>query len=207
MGYYKANEMSFESKENNSEKLLKTILELNAVIIIGLSVLEYNIRKSMIQIFQSVMGPEWLDHILSERNIPVFKEEASIIVKRKSNQFVLSEKKFTEEASFGFWVELLNRETYKELKGIPIRAFKYRPTTVKRNKIYPTFKNLKDLRNRLVHNRLTLDASRVETAVLLKTLQGADEDIRTLISYINPAALTLLPPKISEKISELEKLL
>jgi hypothetical protein len=199
--------MSFESKENNREKLLKTILELNSIIIIGLSVLEYNIRESMIQIFQSVLGPEWLEHILSERNISVFKEEASIIVRRKSNQFVLSEKKFTEEASFGFWVELLNRETYKELKGIPIRAFNYRPATVKRNKIYRIFKNLKDLRNRLVHNRLKLDASRMETALLLKTLQGADEDIRTLISYINPAALTLLPPKISEKISELEKLL
>jgi hypothetical protein len=199
--------MSKESKENNSEKLLKAILELNALIIIGLSVLEYNIRVSMVQVFESVLGPQWLSHTLMDQGFPIFKEEASIITKRKSNQFVLTEKKFIEESSMGFWVELLNRETYKQLKGIPIQAFKYRPPTIKRSNIYHTFKNLKDLRNRLVHNRFLLDSTKKETPLLLKTLQKADEDTRTLISYINPSALNLLPQKIDEKISELGKLL
>lgn len=199
--------MNDELKENNSEKLLKATLELNALIIIGLSVLEYNIRESMVQVFQTALGPEWLSHALTDKGIPIFKEEAFIITKRKSNQYVLTEKKFTEEASMGFWVELFNKETYKHLKGIPIQAFKYRLPAVKRNNIYKMFKDLKDLRNRLVHNRLSPTLSKEETALLLNTLQKAGEDIRTLVSYINPSALTLLPQNIDQKISEVKEIL
>lgn len=207
MGYYKANKMSHEPKENIPEGLLKAILELNSLIIIGLSILEYSIRESMVRVFLSTLGPNWLTHALIEPAIPIFKIEALIIEKRHSKHFVLTENKFVEEASMGFWVELFNRETYKQLKGIPIQAVKYRPPSVKRSRIYQTFKYLKDLRNLLVHNRLLLTSKKEETIHLLQILQKADNDIRTLISYINPSAINLLPQEINIKISEIEKLL
>ena len=49
--------MSSDSKENNAEKMLKGILELNALIIIGLSVLEQNVRVSMTGVFEAALGP------------------------------------------------------------------------------------------------------------------------------------------------------
>src|SRR5258708_9789409 len=132
--------MSSDSTKNNAEKLLKATLELNALIIIGLSVLEGNVRAAMTDICESAWGTHWLSHVLGEQAITLFKVEAVLISKRHSSQFVLTERAFVEGASLGFWVELLNRETYKQLKGIPIQAFKHRPKVVKRSELYQSFK-------------------------------------------------------------------
>jgi hypothetical protein len=199
--------MSFDSKENNAEKMLKGILELNALIIIGLSVLEQNVRLSMTGVFEAALGPGWLSRVLEEQHITLFKVESVLIIKRHSSQFVLTEKGFVEGASLGFWVELLNRETYKQLKGVPIHAFKYRPPTARRSGIYHSFKELKDFRNQLVHNRISVGSSKGETALFLRKLQKAGKDLRTLISYVNPEALKLLPGDVDKKIARLEKLL
>jgi hypothetical protein len=198
--------MSYGKEKNIPEALLKAVLELNSLIIIGFSVLEYNMREYMVQVFVSNLGPHWLGNTLTEPGISLIKEEASIIERRQRKSYLLTERKFAEEASMGFWVELFNRESYKQLKGIPIQVFKYRPSDVKRSKVYQMLKYIKDLRNQLVHNRLMLNTKK-ETVSLLETLQKADNDVRTLISYINPASLRLLPQGISGKISEIEKLL
>lgn len=199
--------MSSDLNENNAENLLKALLELNALIIIGLSVLEKNVRQAMTEVFELTWGPKWLSHVLGEQDISLFKVEAFLINKRHSNQFVLTEKGFVEGASLGFWVELLNRETYKQLKGIPIHAFKYRPPTVKRSNLYQSFKEVKDLRNQLVHNRIPIGSSKRQTVRFIEKLQKAGEDTRTLISFVNPNALKLLPEDVDVKIAALEKLL
>lgn len=199
--------MSSGSQEKNAEKLLKGILEVNSLIIIGLSVLEQNVRISMTRVFEDALGPGWLNRVMKEQNIPLFKVESDLINKRHSNHFVLTERAFVDGASLGFWVELLNRETYKQLKGIPIHAFSHRPSTARRTNIYQLFKELKDFRNQLVHNRISFGSSKSETALFLQKLQKAGEDVRILISYINPDALNLLPGDVNEKISGLQKLL
>jgi hypothetical protein len=107
----------------------------------------------------------------------------------------------------GFWVELFNRETYKQLKGSPIKAFEYRPTTVKRNDIYRMFKNVKDIRNEIVHSRMPIGPKKEDIMAMLKRLIKADQEIRTLIGYINPSASRLLPKDINKKIHEIEKIL
>src|SRR5258708_34718772 len=112
--------MSNKSKEYLSEKLLKKRLYVNSLIYIELSVLELNIKQFMPQALQSTLGPDWINIELKKPTIPLFKEEISIIQGRKSQNYTLTEKKFMEEVSFGFWVELLNRETYRLLKGAPI---------------------------------------------------------------------------------------
>lgn len=199
--------MSNKSKENPSEKLLKKILTVNSLIYIGLSVLELNVRQYMTQSLQSALGPDWLTQELTSPQIPLFIEEAALIRRRKSQHFILTEKKFLEEASLGFWVELLNRETYKYLKGAPIKAFEWRPTTVKRNDIYVLFKNVKDLRNNIVHNRFPFGQKKETDLLLLKRLLHAEQHIRMLISYINPAALRLLPKNFEKKVREIEKMI
>ena len=133
--------------------------------------------------------------------------ESVLIKKRHSSQFVLTEGGFVEGASLGFWVELLNRETYKQLKGIPIHAFIYRPQTARRSNIYQSFKELKDFRNQLVYNRISVGSSKRQTVLFLQKLQKAGEDLRKLISYVNPKALKLLPGNVDTKIARLEKLL
>ena len=103
-------------------------------------------------------------------------------------------------------MELFNRETYKHLKGVPIKAFEYRPAAIKRNDIYRVFKNVKDFRNDIVHSRLPLGQKKEMDLLLLKRLQQADQEIRMLISYINPSALRLLPNNFDKKIWEIEKI-
>lgn len=46
-----------------------------------------------------------------------------------------------------------------------------------------------------------------ENTLFLKKLKKSGEDARTLIGYINPDALKLLPDDLQEKIATLEKLL
>lgn len=193
-------------KEKPSEKLLKKFLFVNSLIYIELSVLEINIKESLTSVLQSALGPDWLTQEITNPRIPLFKEEAALIRKRKSQYFILTDKKFLEETSLGFWVELFNRETYKQLKGAPIKAFEHRSAVVKRNDIYRVFKNVKDLRNDIVHNRLPLGQKKETDLLLLKRLQQADQEIRMLISYINPSALRLLPGNFDKKIREIEKI-
>jgi hypothetical protein len=199
--------MSNKAKDNLSERLLKKILIANSLISIGFSVLEMNVRQYMPQALQSALGPDWLTDELTNPRIPLFIEEVALIRRRKSQHFVLTGKKFLEEASLGFWVELFNRETYKYLKGAPIKAFEWRPTTVKRSDIYVLFKEVKDLRNNIVHNRLPFGQERETDLRLLKKLQQAEQNIRLLIGYINPSALRLLPKNFEKKIQEIEKMI
>jgi len=196
-----------KSKGNPSEGLLKKILVVNSLIYIGLSVLELNVRQYIIQALESTLGIDWLAQELTNLRLPLFIEEAALIRRRKSQHFVLTGKEFLEEASLGFWVELLNRETYKYLKGAPIKAFEHRPPNIKRSDIYVLFKDVKDFRNNIVHNRLPFGQKRETDLRLLKKLLQADQHIRLLISYINPAALRLLPKNFDKKIQEIEKMI
>jgi hypothetical protein len=199
--------MSNKAKDNPSERLLKKILIANSLIYIGLSVLELNVRHYMTQALQSALGPDWLTNELTNPRIPLFIEEAALIRRRKSQHFVLTGEKFLEEASLGFWVELLNRETYKYLKGAPINAFEWRPATVKRNDIYAIFKDIKDLRNNIVHNRLPFGQKKETDLLLLKKLLQVEQNVRLLISYINPPALRLLPKNFDKKVQKIEKMI
>lgn len=198
--------MSTQSNQKTIEKLLKNLLELNSMIYIGLGVLEQSVRAVMPQVFEANLGPGWLLNNLTDPGVPLFKEEANLITRRKSSRFVLDERKFLQECSMGFWVELFNPKTYKLLKGIPIQAFAYRPPGLKRNEIYRRFKALKDLRNDLVHNRLPLNTNKENILSLVDKLQTADTETREFLSYIDPKSLRLLPTTIDKKLLTIHKM-
>jgi len=194
------------AKKKPSEKLLKKILHVNSMIYIGLYVLEMKIRQSIPLTFQSVLGKDWLLNELTAPNVPLFIQEIELIRRRHSQQYAPTEEKFIREASLGFWVELFNPETYKLLKGAPIKAFAYRPPAFKRRNIYRIFKDVKDLRNEIVHGRMPSDLKKEAGKTQLKKLQQANTDIRLLISYIDPSALQLLPKNFEKKVKEAEAL-
>jgi hypothetical protein len=102
-------------------------------------------------------------------------------------------------------VELFNPETYKLLKGAPIKVFRYRPPTFKRRDIYRIFRSIKDFRNEIVHGRSPVELEN-KSKVQLKKLHQVNADIRLLISYLDPSALRLLPENFEKKMKEVEVL-
>jgi hypothetical protein len=194
------------SNANFSEKLLKKVLLVNSLIYIELSVLEMHVKPALLRAIQTGLGPGWLAGEITNPQVPLFNEEMALIRRRKSSRYQLTEKKFMQEASLGFWVELLSRETYKWLKGAPIQAFQHRPAAIKRNDLYVLFKTVKDLRNEIVHNRFAIGQKRESDLAFLHRLQKGHQDIRTILRYIHPPALRLLPRNIDEQFAALEAL-
>jgi hypothetical protein len=155
---------------------------------------------------QSVLGKNWLSNELMDPKVPLFIEEIALIKRRYDQRYVLTAEGLLQEASLGFLVELFNPETYKLLKGAPIKVFAFRPPAFKRRNIYRIFKNVKDIRNEIAHGRMPAALEKEVGRAQLKKLQQADTDIRLLISYIDPSALELLPKNFEKKVKEIETL-
>ena len=199
--------MAEKSKADFGEKMQKKVLEINSLIFISLSVLESKTKKKIIQVLNEKMGENWLKEELKNPTIPIIKNEIEIIQRRKSLRFTTSDKLFPDEASMGFWVEMFSKEAYRDLKGIPIAAFSHRPSQVKRNDLYRLLKSVKDLRNEIVHYRVVFGSSVSKNLLQVKKLQDGDNDIKTLIGYLDPRLLRLLPKTTPKKIASLEKII
>ena len=168
-------------------RMIQNILDLLSTFYAKFYVFETILKEHILQQFEYQYGADWLNYLHS---INLFQLESVAIANRKKHDFRISTRLFINEASFGFWVELFGRETYKQLKGVPIKAFSELPSEIKRRHLYQMLSNIKEVRNKLYHHRIDLfnNISKKEIDLLSKT----DKDLYLIISWIDKHAIQLI---------------
>ncbi len=56
------------------------------------------------------------------------------------------------EQTFGFWTSLFEPRHYKLIAGVNIKCFPHKPSSVNRNSIAVSLKDIREFRNRIYHN-------------------------------------------------------
>lgn len=196
MGYYKDTTMS-EEKKNDSVNLSKrkNLLSLLSTFYVKFYLLETILKTQLIQNLEAKYSANWLEELVEK--VKLFSDESDIISKRKKKGLKLNTKLFIHEASFGFWIELFGREPYKQLKGLPIKAFNDLPKEIRRRDLYRMLTHIKEIRNKLYHHRINLSTQLQDKQI--NALIQADKDLVFIIQILDKSALSLFDVTQFEK--------
>ena len=184
--------MTNTNETNFNLFLLKDIIELQSKIYISLFVFETAFKNQLVHALRTMLGADWLLSQLKNEKNTLFSNEATLINKRNKTTEPISEAQLINEASFGFWIEMFEKKIYKELKGVPIKSFKYLPTNFKRKQIYQLLLKVKFLRNDLYHHRMKVETGKKNNLEMISKLFDGERTIRILINYLEPLNIELL---------------
>jgi hypothetical protein len=144
-----------DDKIDNIDRYLVKIIDIYASFYKKLYFLETVLKNNLIITLKEKNGETWfINQVAGIETIPLIKEEMEQIKNRKGSNYKVYEKDLINESSFGFWVEVFNKQSYKLLKGLPIKAFKNLPKDKKRKDIYADLFKIKILRNNIYHHKI-----------------------------------------------------
>jgi hypothetical protein len=191
MGYDKDSKIMIDSKINLDRgkwRISYKLLQLLSAFYPRLYLLESLLRERNVNLFIDHFGTKWLtdSNIIHLTELKLFNDEISLIGKRKKRSYKITESGFVNEASFGFWVELYNRNNFKFLKGIPIKIFIDLPVGMKRNNIYRILIDIKEFRNNFYHHRLNFVNNPHLFASQVNGLIQLCADLDLIINSIDP---------------------
>lgn len=128
-----------------------------------------------------------LDNTFKQNWVEVYKDDIyfSKIIEnelKNYNEFGLNYS-ILDKSAFGFWIELFNRESYKRLKGVPIKIFKFKPNHINRKLLYQKLLRIKEFRNYIYHNNfpLTIKSNLSESKLALEEI---DCDIKDIFIWV-----------------------
>jgi hypothetical protein len=96
--------------------------------------------------------PDWITKPELKLSKRQNEQIAQTLKKLSIKEGTVSKGKVIASQTFGFWTEMLGKDSFKILRGSPIHAFKFRPSTCDRKNIFQKLEMIRLFRNRINHN-------------------------------------------------------
>lgn len=203
----KSKQKKGEKTASRDGRLVLQSLNLYATFYPKYYLLETTLKNRLYTLVKQQLGESWFaDQLTSSSKDSIFKLEESLILRRKPKGFVLKDNGLLVESGFGIWVELFNRQLYKELKGVPILIFTKLPSNIKRKELYQLLSKVKELRNQLFHYRIPPVVDVVQLKDIDKLVE-VNNDLMHLLQWLDVAIAGPASKEFEKKVAMLKKAL
>lgn len=174
-------------------QLYQSNIDLAISIIPLLSLYELSLRNNLHAVLSDHFGSK--DWLLNEKKGFMNDRSLKDIGYHLRDAVILTEKQLIDncglvtiqaliaEQSLGFWVRFFEKNYCQLLLKAPLKAFPLKPITVSRNEIHRQILTVKNLRNKIYHNKsILLHHSQIDITTTSSTLQTIIDHL----SWIDP---------------------